>query len=255
MLLDTYAYANRWRQQHPAEKGLLCLLALGAALLARSPQAAAICALVMAALTVGGAGIALRNYLRLLRLPAGFLFAGVFGLALSLSGGDQLLLDLPGLDLSLWLNHAGADQALLVLSRSLAAVTALLFLALTTPMTEIVALLRRLRMPALLLELMVLAYRQIHVFSEVARQMRTAQKARLGDAGLASRWRSLSSLAAGLYLKAHLRSQQLHRSLLCRGYDHDLRWLERQAALSGRNLLGAIALGGSLLALALLLPA
>ena len=67
-----------------------------------------------------------------------------------------------------------------MLARALAAIAAVYFLVLTTPLTEIVGLLRRLRVPALLLELMVLAYRQIHVFSEVAGQMRSAQVSRLG---------------------------------------------------------------------------
>lgn len=255
MLLDTYAYSNRWRLLHPAEKGLLCALALAAALCARTPQAAAGVGTLLALLTVAGAGVPLRRYLRLLLLPTGFLLAGVIGLALSLSDSDLLLAHLPGADTGIWLSLAGSRQALLVLCRSLAAVTALLFLVLTTPMTEIIGLLRRLRMPALLLELMVIAYRQIHVFVEVAGQIRTAQVSRLGDASLVCRWRSLSKLAAGLFLKAHLRSRQLHRSLLCRGYDHDLLWLEREVPLSGRNLLCAALLGGSLLTLSLLLPA
>jgi len=255
MLLDTYAYSNRWRHLHPAEKGLLSVLALAAALCARTPQAAAIAGLLMATLTVAGAGIPLQRYLRLLLLPAGFLLAGTTGLALSPVGGDLPLLILPGTGLTVWLSNAGLQQALLVLVRTLSAIAAVYFLALTTPLTEIIGLLRRLRVPALLLELMVLAYRQIHVFAEVAGQMRTAQLSRLGDASLVSHWRSLSTLAAGLFLKAHLRSRQLHRSLLCRGYDHDLLWLERDIPCSGRNLLLAALLGGALLALALLLPA
>jgi len=255
MLLDTYAYSNRWRHLHPAEKGLLSSLALIAALCARTPLAAAVTGLLLATLTVAGAGIPLRRYLRLLLLPAGFLLAGTAGLALSPVGGDLPLLTLPGTKLTIWLSNAGLQQALLVLARALAAIAAVYFLVLTTPMTEIVGLLRRLRVPALLLELMVLAYRQIHVFSEVAGQMRSAQVSRLGDASLASRWRSLAALTAGLFLKAHLRSQQLHRSLLCRGYDHDLLWLERDTPCFGRNLLVAALLGGGLLALALLLPA
>jgi len=255
MLLDSFAYANRWRYLHPAAKGLLSALALGAALAARSPLAASVCGLTMAIVTVAGAGIPLSRYLRLLLLPAGFLLVGVTGLALSLGGGELPLFTLPGTEVSVFFSQAGARQALLALCRSLAAVAALYFLVLTTPLTEIIGLLRRLRLPALLLELMVLAYRQIHVLLEVAGQIRVAQAARLGDAGLVSRWRSLSGLGAGLFLKAHRRSIQLHRALVCRGYDHDLRWLERDYPRSPRNLLLFAAAGGGLLALALLLPA
>jgi len=254
VLLDRYAYSNRWRYLGPVEKGLLTGLALSAALAARAPLAAVVVFVFMAGLTVFGARIPLLSYLRLLLLPAGFLLAGVAGLALSFTGGDILLWTLPGTGLSVFSSHAGLYQALLVLARSIGAVAALYFLALTTPMTEIIGLLRRLRVPALLLELMVLAYRQIFIFLQIAREMRLAQASRLGYATTGNSFRSLGVLGANLYLRVHQRSQMLHRSLVSRGYEDDLRWLERDYPRSNRNLLLAIFGGGSLLLLALLMP-
>ncbi len=247
MLLDDHAYGNRWRHLNPAEKGLLAGLALLAALLARTPSAAALVFAGMAALTVGGARIPLLVYLRLLLLPAGFLLVGTAGLAVSFTGGDLQLGHWP-----LYLHYAGLEPAALALARSLGAVAALYFLALTTPMTEIVGLLRRLHVPALLLELMVLAYRQIFVFGRIAVEMRQAQASRLGYASVGNSFRSLAALAANLYLRGHYRSRLLHRSLVGRGYEDELRWLERDYPRSTRNLLLAVALGGGLVALALL---
>jgi len=252
VLLDDYAYGNRWRQLHPAEKGLTAGLALTAALVARSPLAALTVFAGMAALTVGGAGIPLRGYLRLLLLPAGFLLVGVVSLAISFGGGDFLLGTLPGIELPVFLSRAGLAQAALVSARSLGAVAALYFLALTTPMTEIIGLLRRLRVPALFLELMVLAYRQIFVFLQIAREMRTAQASRLGYAGTGNSFHSLAVLGANLYLRAHHRSALLYRSLASRGYEDELHWLERDYPRSIRNLLLAIVFGGGLLAVAFL---
>lgn len=255
MLVDSCAYGNRWRFLHPAEKGLLAGLALLAALAARSPLAALMVFACMAALTVGGAGIPLRIYLRLLLLPAGFLLAGVASLAVSFGGGEIPLGTLPGLNWSIFLSQAGLTQAALAFCRSLGAVGALYFLALTTPMTEIIGLLRRLRVPALFLELMLLAYRQIFVFLQIAQDMRTAQASRLGYATTGNSFRSLAALGANLYLRVQQRSRLLHRSLLCRGYEDDLRWLEREYPRSRGTLLPAAAVGAALLSLALLLPA
>ncbi|WP_432821551.1 cobalt ECF transporter T component CbiQ [Trichloromonas sp.] len=252
MLLDAYAYGNRWRQLNPTEKGLLTGLALLAALAARSPLPALVVFTCMAVLTVVGAGIPFLAYLRLLLLPAGFLLAGVASLVISFAGGDIPLGTLPWLGLPVFLSEAGLAQAALVLARSLGAVAALYFLALTTPMTEIIGLLRRLRVPVLLLELMVLAYRQIFVFLQIARKMRVAQASRLGYATTGTSFRSLASLGANLFLRAHHRSQLLHRSLVCRGYEDELRWLERDYPRSNRNLLLAAGVGGGLLVMALL---
>lgn len=255
MLLDVYAYGNHWRTQNPLEKGLLTGLALAAALAARSPLSALVVFACMAALTVVGARIPLLAYLRLLCLPAGFLLAGVTSLAVSFSGGDIPLGRLSGLGLPVFLSQEGVEQATLVLARSLGAVAALYFLALTTPMTEIIGLLRRLRVPTLLLELMVLAYRQIFVFLQIAREMRVAQASRLGYATTGNSFRSLAALGANLYLRAHNRSRLLHRALVGRGYEDDLRWLELDYACSVRNLFLVTIVGCGLLTLALLLPA
>lgn len=242
MLIDHLSHSNRWARVNPAEKGLFALGGLSAALLCRSPGPALLLTALMAALTVFAAGIRVRAYLRLLLLPAGFLLAGTLGLALTLAdGGDALVRFGP------WaLSRSGLAQAALVFSRSLAAVSSLYLLALTTPMTGILTLLRRCRVPMLLIELAVLAYRQLFVFFEVARQMRLAQASRLGYAGYRNSLRSLGLLGAHLFARAHQRSRLLHRSLLARGYDGELRWLEQEWPLSrGRLLLagsGAIVL-------------
>jgi len=252
VLPDRYAYSNRWRLVHPAVKGLLAGLGLVAALAAATPLVPLLVTAVMAGLTLLGARIPAAAYLRLLLVPAGFLLAGVASLAVSLGGGDVLLVTLPVLDLPLGLSHAGLRQAGLVLARAFAAITALYLLALTTPLTEVVGLLRRLGLPCLLLELMVLAYRQIFTLLQIAREMTVAQQSRLGYASAVSSLRSLATLGANLYLRTHQRSCQLCLGLLARGYEDELCWLERECPLPAGQLALAAATGGALVVLALL---
>lgn len=255
MLIDRLAYSNRWRLLHPAVKGVLAGLGLAASLAAASPLVPLLVMAVMAGVTLFGARIPAGIYLRLLLVPAGFLVAGVLGLAITLGPGDLPLFAPPFFDLALGLSHAGLRQAILVLARACAAITCLYLLALTTPMTEIIALLRRLRVPSLLLELMLLAYRQLFIFRETARKMTVAQQSRLGYATTANSLRSLAATSANLYLRTHRGSRLLHRALVSRGYEEDLRWLERDVALPAGQLALAAATGGLLVALALLVPA
>jgi cobalt/nickel transport system permease protein len=252
VLIDRYAYANRWRAVHPVVKGVLTGLGMAASLASDSPLVPLLVMVVMSGATLLGARIPVMPYLRLLLVPAGFLLAGVVSLAMSLGGGDILLVTLPVFDLPLGLSHAGLHQAGLVLARSLGAVTCLYLLALTTPLTEIVGLLRRLGVPRLLLELMVLAYRQIFTLAHVAREMTEAQQSRLGYATAGNSLRSLAALTANLTLRTHQRSRQLHRALVARGYEEELHWFEREQSLPAGQLVLATTIGGVLLALALL---
>lgn len=254
MLLDSYAYSNQWRHFHPAEKGLLTLICLVAVLVSRSVTMPLVILALMSGLILFGAGIPLRAYLRLLSVPLAFLLIGTSTLAISFSGGEIPLGELPLLHLPLTLSHAGIDQAAMALSRSLGAVSCLYFLALTTPMTEIIGLLRKLRVPALLLELMLLAYRHIFIFLENVRQVRLAQAARLGYSSVGNGWRSLAAVGGNLLLRTFRRSRQLHQSLLARGYDDELRYLEEEHVWSLRNLVGGVSIGLLALTLAICLP-
>lgn len=252
MSLDRYAYSNRWRLVHPAVKGLFAGLGLVAALAAVSPWIPLLVMVVMAATTLFGARIPLLAYLKLLLVPAGFLAVGVVGLAVSLGGGEVPLVTLPGIGVPLALSQEGLRQAGMVLARALGAVTCLYLLALTTPLTEVVGLLRRLRVPRLLLELMVLSYRQIFTLLQLVREMTVAQQSRLGYATTGNSLRSLAALGANLYLRTHQRSRQLYRGLQSRGYEEELVWLERDCPLPAGQLLLVAAAGGVLVALALL---
>jgi cobalt/nickel transport system permease protein len=241
--IDTFAYSNRWRQVHPGEKGLLALFSLTAALLSRSPLVPLGIAAGMAALTMTGAGIPWRDYLHLAVFPLLFLLWSCLALAISFSGGDLPLLNIPTLHLTISLTRQGIGQAELALARSLGATLSLLFLALTTPMTEIMGLLRSLGTPKLLVELMTITYRQIFVFLEIAGQIRAAQEARLGYATSRQAIKSLAGLVGNILIRSLSRARQNHQGLLARGYDNDLQFLSPSHNWSTRNLIGAVMLG------------
>lgn len=73
----------------------------------------------------------------------------------------------------------------LVLARAVGAVSCLYFLSLTTPVPEVLSVLRRLRMPGVLLDLAILIYRYIFILQTACRGMRDAAASRLGYDGLA----------------------------------------------------------------------
>lgn len=251
MRIDTFAYSNRWRHVHPGEKGLFTLSCLTAALLSRTTAVPLAVAALMAFLTVIGAGIPWRDYLRLAFLPAAFLLWSCLALAISFSGGELLVAKIPELHMTISVSRQGIAQAELALTRSLAATLSLLFLALTTPMTEIMALLRALGIPKLLIELMTITYRQLFIFLEIVGQIRAAQEARLGYASTRLAMKSLAGLAGNILMRSLSRARQNHQGLLARGYDSELLFLSPRHCWSPTNLIGAGFTGVALIALAL----
>ena len=251
MLIEQCAYSNRWRAVSPAAKGLFALGGFVAAFVAGQPQAAMTAAGLVTLIAVTGAGVPLSRFTRIALPPFGFLLLGCLSLAFSLdwSAASQG----HGQELAVrWLPD-GWTPILTLGGRSIGALAALLFLAATTPLIDLIALLRRLRLPEVLLELMVLCYRMLFVFSEAVRDTHTAQAARLGYAAPRLALRSLGSLAANLTVQIWQRAHALHVAAQSRNNDGPLRFLEPEYANAGRDLAlagtGAVVLIGIALVL------
>ena len=243
--IDHHAWTNRWRDRHPAEKLLpasgLLLLTLTLPSLTTGPLVLASTTLA----TVCGARVPLKALLSVLAAPAAFLLAGAPFLAVSVNFTDGL---------SLRFSSDGVHLALVTSVRALAAVGCLAFLALTTPLTDLVSLLRRTGIPAGIIELILLIYRLIFVFAERALTGRRAQAARLGYSRFDRGLRSLGLLAGNLFQRALEQARRLEIGLAARGYTGELRVIEPKRPLSWPRLtmsmacVGLIGLAGDLLA-------
>ena len=243
MLIEQCAYGNRWRFVSPAAKAVFSLGGFVAAFAAGRAEAAATVAALIAVVTLFGASIPPGRYLRIALPPLGFLMLGCVSLGYSLDfAGGALVVH--------WLPE-GWGPPLQLAARSLGALAAMLFLALTTPMVDLIAFFRRLHVPEVLLEIMVLCYRMLFVFSEAMRDTRTAQAARLGYATPRLALRSLGSLTANLTVQIWQRAHALHVAAQSRNNDGTFRFLEPVYANTHRDLWIASVGGAGLIVAAL----
>lgn len=217
---------------------------MAAAWLTASPLGACLLALLLAAITVAAARTPWRDYLRVLRAPMGFLALSCLTMLVTVSPSHQALVG--------WrLAPELLPQVLMTVSRAAALCTALLLLVLTTPLGDLLGLMRRLRVPALLLDLMALAYRMQAVLGEAWSDGITAQRARLGYGGRRQALRSMAALISCLAMQIWARASALQAAADARNDTGELRFLTPSWTGGRRHLLAA-ALGGSLLVAAVL---
>jgi cobalt/nickel transport system permease protein len=212
------------------EKSVLALGMMALALVFPPFPVAPVVALVMTAATLLGARVSPRLWLGCAAAPLGFLLVGSLSLALQVdSAGIGLA---PG-----GMTAAGGSAA-----RSLAGLTALLFLALTTPATDLVAGARRLGLPSEIAEIALLMYRFLFLLAGTALAMDTAQAARLGHDGSRRRMRALGALIANLLPRSLDRARRLEVGLAARGWNGEMRVLSRRAAVSWPVLMLVLAI-------------
>ncbi len=235
--IDQYAYTSKLRHVHPGEKFAFAMLTMGICLAASSMLVPVLVTGLTAAAIIRGARIPARFYFRLLLLPLGFLVAGLLAVTLTISREpDPAVYGLVIWGITLGVTIPGLYHAGLLFTKSLGAVSCLYFLSLTTPMVEIISVLRRLKVPALLIELMGLVYRFIFVIMETAGSMYISQTSRCGYASLKTSYRSLAQLVSNLFVRSCYRSQALFTALLARGYTGEIRMWEDPRPVSRKNL-------------------
>ena len=105
-------------------------------------------------------------------------------------------------------------------------VSCLYFLILTTPVTDLLAVLRRLHCPWLLLELMLLIYRAIFVLLDIASAIQTAQNCRLGNRTFRSKLSCMGQMLSVLLVRSLKKSSLLYDAMESRLYDGKIQVLE-----------------------------
>lgn len=184
---------------------------------------------IVGSLTLRSTGLRVSAYLKLLALPLGFLAMAVLPLMLQAQAeGTSLIIGWSMFGRIIGITPEAFADGLGTALRSLAAVSGMYFILLTTPMSDLLWALKELRMPTLLIALMSLMYRYIFVFWSELRSMKTAQTSRLGYVTFERSVRSAGQLIASLFLRVYIKCDRVYDALESRGYSGDFQQLEKQ---------------------------
>lgn len=142
------------------------------------------------------------------RIPAGFLLrrmllleplvAGVAAMALLRSDGPRVF------------------AAMMV--RATLCLATMILLANTTPFAEILRVLRRLRLPAMLITALAMMYRYLFIVIDEAQRMRRARLARTYAPGRRRQWRLLATVVGGLFVRCTGRAERIYAAMRARGW-------------------------------------
>lgn len=240
MRIEAAAYASRWRDVAPAAKALFALAGIAAGWLAHGAATLGVLAALLMLTALLGARVPVRTYLAVALPPLGFLLLSCLTMQLGTGANGSWH----------WIRPTPPGLVGTAL-RSLAALAALLGLVLTTPLPDLLMLLRRLRAPALLLDLMVLCYRMLFVMQQAWSDGVTAQSARLGHHTWRQSWRSTGLLAGQMAVQVWQRGAALHMAAEARGCQGTLRFLPSEFPQARRQIVYAVLGGAFLVALAL----
>lgn len=228
LLIDKLSYRSKLRYVNALEKLMYAVLTLILCILSRSVKVAVLVFVINGILTVGKGGIPLSRYIKLLTIPLAFLIVGTAAIVVNVS---KIPLDAFAFRIGAWYitgSTEGIRRAFELCATALSAVTCLYFLSLNTVMTDILGALRKLHLPSLLIELMLLIYRFIFVLFQTASAITVSQQARLGNRDFKTRVRSFGAMGSALFIRALKRSNTLYDAMESRCYDGSIRVLSKE---------------------------
>jgi cobalt/nickel transport system permease protein len=231
LAIDDAAWASAWRLRSPGDKLLVSLGLVVSALLLPVWPGSVLVGLTAVVLALGPARVPAQTFGRAVRAPLAFILIGALTTVVEVGDGIG------------WAPHAAAQAGSLV-GHAVAGSAAVLLLATTTPMSDLLPALQRLRVPAAVIEVASLVYRMLFVLLTSLTTIREAQTARMGYAGIRSSYRSSGALAAAVLTRSWDRARRLQDGLAGRGLETGLRVLPETLPASRRfELVTVLGLG------------
>ncbi|MBT2674014.1 cobalt ECF transporter T component CbiQ [Streptomyces sp. ISL-14] len=233
------------------EKMVFALSLLLFSLTVRDMTVSLITFTVMSALIIFAAKIPFSYYLKLLLLPGFFILSGTITILFSFTSKFTSISNIwwswkVG-NWQIFISDDSVGTVINLITVVFGSISCLYFLTLTTPITVILSVMRKLKVPSLLVDLIELTYRFIFIFLETALAIHQSQASRLGYGSLRKGIRSLGLLISSLFLGVLQRSGHLTMAMNARGYQENLSYIEDTYTYSSRNWLFAIVILGSLI--------
>jgi len=229
LAIDVAAWSSPWRPRAPGDKAVLCCGLTGCALVLPAWPAGPAVLAVTAGLALGPAGIPWRVLLRVVRVPAAFIVLAAAPVAVGLRTEPAV---------ALLVTREGVLRAAGLAVHGLAGSAAVLLLAATTPLSDLLPRLRALGVPAAVIEIALLTYRLLFELLDSIRAITEAQTARLGYSGWGPTLRSSSGLVAAVLVRSWDRARRLEAGLAGRGLEGSLTVLD-ETAPSDRGFVAA----------------
>ena len=227
--IDIVAQFSRLKTVDPTLKisTLLVLMVLSVA--SGNPFTGLFLTVVMLALTVFVGGIKLHEYVQIIALPVGFLLVSGLALLFEVDLAPAGVINFDVLNIWFCVSAEAQAQAMLVIARAMGALSCLLAIGMSTPMPDVINVLRRMRCPKLIIDLSYLIYRYVFVLLGLHHEMHDAAKSRLGMKDYKTSLRTTAHIYSNLLARSHQMASINFDAMESRCFDSGIRFLERRS--------------------------
>jgi cobalt/nickel transport system permease protein len=224
--IDYFAYASKLRSWSPGFKAIFSILTIVCCITLNNAYVSLVVILTMAFLVIELGGLSLHDYLSVLTIPLVFILVSILAIVVDGSaqptGEFRFFLGVG----YLYTTPRMLKTGFVLMLKMLASISALQGMILTTPSTELISVLRKTHLPAILLDLMNLIYRYIFILLEVFGNMKNSAESRLGYRDFQTSCRTFGAVAGNMLVLSLKKAGAYYDAMEARCYDGELLFLE-----------------------------
>lgn len=194
-------------------------------------------AVIMLYITVLKGKIKMDYYFSLLTIPATFMFLSAIAILFNISSKPLGYIDIHIFKYFICITKESEHNTILLMSKAIGSISCLYMLSLSTPMNEIIDILKNLKLPSVIIELMYLIYRYIFILLHIQNDMNIAAESRLGYSNLISKYYTFSSIASNLLIISFKKSSMLFDAMEARCYEGKLSFLNLEKPIYTKDIL------------------
>lgn len=202
--IDEYAYSSKLKNWNSSLKVLCSFIIMILSICSQNLIVPILIAVSAGVITVYNGKIHTREYLSLMCIPLVFLIMTSIAIMLdfNFSGGFSVKV-LP----------ENVYRAIHISCRAIGAVSAMYMMSLSTPVTEIIAVLGKLKLPFIIIELMNLIYKYIFVLLDSQAKMKNSAAARLGYCDFRTSLKTFGLICGNLFAVSLRRASDYYNAI------------------------------------------
>ena len=182
--------------------------------------------------------ISLKKYIDFFKVPTIFLLISVAVININFSKNITDFYYFNIGDLYIYTTDENIKKSCILFWRALSGVSSMYMLALSTPLNEIIYVIKKVRTPQIIIELMYLVYRFIFIMRDSYKSMRKSIESRLGFIDYRTSLLSFGKIISNILIVSLRKSNSFYDSMESRGYKGEIRFFIKEKGINKKVIIG-----------------
>ena len=182
--------------------------------------------------------ISLKKYIDFFKVPIIFLLISVAVININFSKNITDFYYFNIGDLYIYTTDENIKKSCILFWRALSGVSSMYMLALSTPLNEIIYVMKKARTPQIIIELMYLVYRFIFIMRDSYKSMRKSIESRLGFRDYRTSLLSFGKIISNILIVSLRKSNSFYDSMESRDYKGEIRFFIKEKGINKKVIIG-----------------